>query len=66
RCQQRLTPTIEAAHWLMIKPFELAPNSAVADNFTTEDLASLQPGQVWADNRAMSTKDFDELVDDKC
>ncbi|MFD4977166.1 hypothetical protein [Streptomyces sp. NPDC058424] len=34
--------------------------------FTTDDLASLQPGQVWADNRAMSTKDFDELVDDKC
>ncbi|MFE7232994.1 hypothetical protein ACFVAF_20505 [Streptomyces sp. NPDC057596] len=34
--------------------------------FTADDLASLRPGQVWADDRAMSTKDFDELVDDKC
>lgn len=34
--------------------------------FTADDLASLRPGQVWADDRAMSTKDFDELVEDKC
>ncbi|MEW2495224.1 hypothetical protein AB0942_17075 [Streptomyces nodosus] len=34
--------------------------------FTADDLASLRPGQVWADGRAMSTKDFDALVDDKC
>lgn len=34
--------------------------------FTADDLASLKPGQVWADDRAMSTKDFTELVDDKC
>ncbi|WP_141364052.1 hypothetical protein [Streptomyces sp. 6-11-2] len=34
--------------------------------FTADDLASLRPGQVWADNRVMSAKDFDELVDDKC
>ncbi|MEW2626288.1 hypothetical protein [Streptomyces sp. NPDC048106] len=34
--------------------------------FTADDLASLRPGQVWANGRAMSTKDFDKLVDDKC
>ncbi|MGW6025301.1 hypothetical protein [Streptomyces sp. NPDC055099] len=34
--------------------------------FTADDLASLRPGQVWADSRAMSTEDFAELVDDKC
>ncbi|MEV6759011.1 hypothetical protein [Streptomyces sp. NPDC051214] len=34
--------------------------------FTADDLASLRPGQVWADDRAMSTEDFAELVDDKC
>ncbi|MEV0522138.1 hypothetical protein AB0I66_01835 [Streptomyces sp. NPDC050439] len=34
--------------------------------FTADDLASLRPGQVWADGRAMSTEDFAELVDDKC
>ncbi len=34
--------------------------------FTADDLASLQPGQVWADDRAMSAGDFGELVDDKC
>ncbi|MFB7714015.1 hypothetical protein [Streptomyces sp. NPDC056105] len=34
--------------------------------FTADDLASLKPGQVWADGRAMSTNDFAELVDDKC
>lgn len=34
--------------------------------FTADDLASLQPGQVWADDRAMSARDFGELVDDKC
>ncbi|MGW0908807.1 hypothetical protein [Streptomyces sp. NPDC002853] len=34
--------------------------------FTADDLASLRPGQVWADDRAMSTEDFTELVDDRC
>ncbi|MFF2852289.1 hypothetical protein ACFVT5_39140 [Streptomyces sp. NPDC058001] len=34
--------------------------------FTADDLAALRPGQVWADNRAMSTEEFDELVEDKC
>lgn len=34
--------------------------------FTTADLASLRPGQVWADNRAMSREDFDKLVDHNC
>ncbi|MGW0605099.1 hypothetical protein [Streptomyces sp. NPDC002640] len=31
--------------------------------FTAADLVSLSPGQVWADDRAMSAADFDELVD---
>ncbi|MFK4148930.1 hypothetical protein [Streptomyces sp. NPDC004065] len=35
-------------------------------HFTVGDLASLRPGQVWADDRAMSEGDFDALVDDKC
>lgn len=34
--------------------------------FTSEDLASLRPGQAWADGRARSRKDFDALVADKC
>ncbi|MFJ9247129.1 hypothetical protein [Streptomyces sp. NPDC101776] len=34
--------------------------------FTAKDLTSLRPGQVWADDRAMSRDDFDDLVDDKC
>jgi hypothetical protein len=34
--------------------------------FTAKDLTSLHPGQVWADDRAMSRDDFDDLVDDKC
>ena len=34
--------------------------------FTAKDLTSLHPGQVWADDRAMSRDDFDDLVDDSC
>ncbi|WP_158711557.1 hypothetical protein [Streptomyces xylophagus] len=34
--------------------------------FTTADLNRLKPGQVWADDRAMSRDDFDDLVDDAC
>lgn len=34
--------------------------------FTADDLASLRPGQVWADGRAMSREDFDALVNDTC
>ncbi|MFI6548365.1 hypothetical protein ACIBO9_34500 [Streptomyces prunicolor] len=34
--------------------------------FTEKDLTSLRPGQVWADDRAMSRDDFDDLVDDSC
>ena len=34
--------------------------------FSAEDLASLRPGQVWADGRAMSRGAFDNLVDDSC
>ncbi|WP_329258177.1 hypothetical protein OG223_36785 [Streptomyces sp. NBC_01478] len=34
--------------------------------FTTADLNRLKPGQVWADDRAMSQDDFDDLVDDSC
>ncbi|WP_369249396.1 hypothetical protein [Streptomyces sp. R41] len=34
--------------------------------FSAADLASLRPGQVWADGRAMSRAEFDDLVDDQC
>ncbi|MFJ9913868.1 hypothetical protein [Actinacidiphila glaucinigra] len=34
--------------------------------FTAADLASLRPGQVWADDRAMSRTAFAELVSDTC
>lgn len=34
--------------------------------FSADDLASLRPDQVWADDRAMSTEDFAELVEDTC
>ncbi|MFD5034484.1 hypothetical protein ACFWM0_29350 [Streptomyces sp. NPDC058405] len=33
---------------------------------TTEELATLRPGQVWADSRAMSRDGFLELVADRC
>ncbi|WP_431966568.1 hypothetical protein [Actinacidiphila sp. bgisy160] len=35
-------------------------------SFTAADLASLDPGHVWADGRAMSRTAFAELVADKC
>ena len=35
-------------------------------SFTAKDLTSLRPGQVWADYRAMSRDDFDDLVDHEC
>lgn len=35
-------------------------------SFTAKDLTSLHSGQVWADDRAMSRDDFDDLVDDEC
>lgn len=34
--------------------------------FAADDLTLLEPGQVWADERALSRDAFDELVDDKC
>jgi hypothetical protein len=34
--------------------------------FTAADLASLGPGRVWADERAMTRDEFTELVDDSC
>ncbi|WP_216591872.1 hypothetical protein [Streptomyces brasiliscabiei] len=39
-------------------------NGAVA--FTTEDLGRLASGQVWADYRAMSVAEFEELASDSC
>ncbi|MFI8180838.1 hypothetical protein OG539_19260 [Actinacidiphila glaucinigra] len=35
-------------------------------HFTAADLASLRPGQVWADDRAMNRAAFAELVADTC
>lgn len=34
--------------------------------FTAEDLAGLEPGEMWAGGRAMSPKKFMELVADEC
>ncbi|MFE1311721.1 hypothetical protein [Streptomyces sp. NPDC058755] len=34
--------------------------------FSPADLARLKPGQVWADNRAMSREDFDGSLGDTC
>ncbi|GGL96622.1 hypothetical protein GCM10010129_45560 [Streptomyces fumigatiscleroticus] len=34
--------------------------------FTAEDVAALPPGQVWADGRAMSLGEFEELAEDSC
>ncbi|WP_330455934.1 hypothetical protein OIB37_03075 [Streptomyces sp. NBC_00820] len=34
--------------------------------FTADDLASLRPGQVWADDHAMDRDAFDKLVDEHC
>ncbi|MGW6746517.1 hypothetical protein ACWGDX_38265 [Streptomyces sp. NPDC055025] len=33
---------------------------------STEELATLRPGQVWADGRAMSMDEFDDVVADQC
>ncbi|AZM91350.1 hypothetical protein [Streptomyces sp. W1SF4] len=35
-------------------------------SFTADDLAGLEPGEVWAGGRAMSPKEFRELVADAC
>ncbi|WP_329248511.1 hypothetical protein [Streptomyces canus] len=34
--------------------------------FRASDLAALGPGQVWADGRAMSLGEFEELAEDSC
>ena len=34
--------------------------------FTATDLAALKPRQVWADDRAMSLGEFEELAEDSC
>lgn len=34
--------------------------------FTAKDLASLKPGQVWADGKAMSLRAFEKLAEDAC
>ncbi|MER7566567.1 hypothetical protein ACGFWE_35545 [Streptomyces sp. NPDC048523] len=34
--------------------------------FTAADLAALEPGQVWADDRAMSLGEFEKLAEDSC
>jgi hypothetical protein len=34
--------------------------------FSAADLATLKPGQVWADDRAMSLGEFEELAEDSC
>jgi hypothetical protein len=34
--------------------------------FTAHDLATLHPGQVWADGRSMSLGEFEELAEDSC
>ncbi|MFC8242152.1 hypothetical protein [Streptomyces chartreusis] len=35
-------------------------------HFTSDDLSDLRTGQVWAEGRAMSLREFEELVDDSC
>ncbi|MFF9584193.1 hypothetical protein [Streptomyces achromogenes] len=34
--------------------------------FTTEQVGRLKPGQVWADGRAMSGREFERLASDSC
>ena len=34
--------------------------------FTTDDLGRLRPGQVWADDRAMSVEEFEKLAEKSC
>lgn len=34
--------------------------------FRAADLTALKPGQVWADDRAMSLGEFEELAEDSC
>ncbi|WP_316775188.1 hypothetical protein [Streptomyces sasae] len=41
------------------------PNSGTV-TFTAGYLAALQPGQVWADDRAMSLGEFEKLAEDSC
>ncbi|RSO07745.1 hypothetical protein DMH26_04230 [Streptomyces sp. WAC 05379] len=35
-------------------------------HFTSDDLSDLRTGQVWAEGRAMSRREFEELADDSC
>jgi hypothetical protein len=34
--------------------------------FSTEQITALKPGQVWADDRAMSLDEFEKLAEDSC
>lgn len=35
-------------------------------HFTSDDLSDLRTGQVWAEGRAVSRREIEELVDDSC
>ncbi|MFF4274812.1 hypothetical protein [Streptomyces sp. NPDC001536] len=61
---QRLTPGY--GYWLESGPTGGGFPYRVVVSFTTEELAGLGPGEVWADGRAMSRGEFEELVGDVC
>lgn len=56
----------QASHLLLVSWAEDAYMDDGRGGVTDNPLASLHPGQVWADGRAMSREEFDALVADKC
>jgi len=64
RGEQRLLPkheyTLAFGHYITGDSY----NGIV--EFSTEQIAALKPGQVWADDKAMSLGEFEKLAEDSC
>ncbi|WP_371576715.1 hypothetical protein [Streptomyces sp. NBC_01314] len=63
RGEQRLLPG-HAYTFIFYGQTDDSANGTVM--FTTADLGRLRPGQVWADDRAMSVEEFEKLAEKSC
>ncbi|MDV9169858.1 hypothetical protein R6V09_06865 [Streptomyces sp. W16] len=64
RGEQRLLPkhhySLRFGHYITSDSY-----NGIVD-FTTEQITALKPGQVWADDKAMSLGEFEKLAEDSC
>ncbi|WP_328750766.1 hypothetical protein OHT57_35010 [Streptomyces sp. NBC_00285] len=60
------TPVADYTYQLGFMKGESNYEYSVTLTFRTADLAKLKPGQVWADDRAMSLGEFEKLAEDSC